>query len=502
MSRILAAAVVSTVMLVACGPKEDEGPRAKAPDPTAESAPGAAADGTKPDQPAAPLPALAGAQDGASELKHAWSIKVGGTAADAARAVTVDKDGNYLVTGYFGDKVDFGAGALESFGGQDVFIAKYDAAGKLLWAKQFGGPGEDIGQAVATDSQGNIVVTGTFTDEAEFGSGKTFESKGRTDVFVARYSSDGEHLWSRRAGGEVEDRGYAVAIDSKDSVIVTGYFGGAVAFGGDPMESAGQADIFVVKYAASSEHIWSWRIGGKVDDLGRAVAVDAQDNVVLAGDFHETISLGGAEQVSTGNADILLAKFTSNGKYLWAKTFGSYFHDFSVGVAVDGKGHIAITGAFEQTVDFGGDELVGAEKKEIFLAKYTGDGRHLWSKRFGGRDDDIGSSVAVDGYGNVYMAGWFWRTVDFGGGKLESAGDNDIVLAKYAPDGTFVSAKQFGDIGADFGRSVAIDHDGSAVMVGTFRGKVSFGGDELVYNGDKKRPHGDAFVVKFTQTGP
>ena len=487
-------------LLLACGAKNDKTAEPEPPvDPKAEQSPAAAVVGSPGQTPADALPALLGKAPGAQEGKHVWSKKIGGAGSDAARSVAVDGDGNYIVTGYFSESVDFGGGPLESVGDKDVFLVKYDAAGAHLWSLRFGGLDEDIGQSLEVDSKGNIVITGTFKGEADFGGGKPFASIGMTDAFVARYSPQGKHLWSRRVGGENEDRGYDLAIDSADNVIVTGYFTEpGINLGGEDLHSAGHADIFVVKYAPTSEHIWSWRIGGKVDDLGRAVAVDADDNIVLAGDFHEDIVLGGTTLTSAGNADVLLAKFDPDGKHLWSKRFGSYFHDFTVGIALDNNGHIAVTGGFEQNIDFGGGELKGEEKKEIFLTKLTGDGQHLWSKRFGSRDDDVGSGLAVDSYGNVYFSGWFWKGIDFGGGTLESAGQNDIVLAKYAPDGSFVWAKRFGDAGGDFGRAVAVDKTGSVVLAGTFRGTVDFGGDPIEFSGTKEKSEGDAFVAKFS----
>jgi hypothetical protein len=495
-------ALVTLLAATACNSKKsDEQAPVEPPDPKSESAPPPATGVQAPDpsKPATPVE-LAGVAPGKHEGKHVWSRKLGGFGSDAARGIALGPDGNFVVTGYFSEQVDFGAGPVTALGDKDAFVAKIDGAGKTLWVKQIGGAGEDIGQAVAVDRDGNIVVTGTFTLTADFGSGKPFESAGRTDLFVARYSPDGDHLWSRRAGSPVEDRGYAVAVDSKNNVIVTGYFGEqAINLGGENLGSAGQADIFVVKYAATSEHVWSWRIGGRSDDLGRAIAVDKDDNIVLAGDFNDDIELGGQDRVSSGNADVLLAKFTPEGRHLWSKTFGSSFHDFAVGLAIDGNGHLIITGGFEVEIDFGGETLEGKQnKKEVFLAKLTGAGEHLWSRSFGGRDDDVGSGLAVDAHNDVYMSGWFWREVDFGGGPLESAGQNDIVLAKYAPDGSFVWAKRFGDAGGDFGRSLAVDGEGAVVMVGTFRGNVSFGGDTLEFSGDKQRPHGDMFAAKFT----
>ncbi|RMH42688.1 MAG: hypothetical protein D6689_07410 [Deltaproteobacteria bacterium] len=217
----------------------------------------------------------------------------------------------------------------------------------------------------------------------------------------------------------------------------------------------------------------------------------------IAGDFQAEVVVGGKTLASRGNSDVLLAHVTADGAAIGAYSFGSYFHDFAVGVAVDAAGGPVVIGSFEQSIDFGGGELKGVKKKDMFLARFDANGAHLWSKAFGGRDDDVGGGVAVDAHGDVIATGWFWHGVDFGTGRLDSAGDSDIVVAKYAPNGEPIWARRFGDAGADFGRAVAVGPDGAAAVAGTFRGTVDFGGGPLTFAGERKGAKGDAFVAVF-----
>jgi hypothetical protein len=122
-------------------------------------------------------------------------------------------------------------------------------------------------------------------------------------------------------------------------------------------------------------------------------------------------------------------------KHLWSKSFGGSDWDDGYSVSVDSSGNVYITGSFSSsTIDFGGGALTNAGNSDIFLAKFNSNGKHLWSKRFGGSGDDYGQSVSVDSLGNVYGTGFFWSSnIDFGGCPLSSAGDYDIYLIKYAP---------------------------------------------------------------------
>ena len=149
-----------------------------------------------------------------------------------------------------------------------------------------------------------------------------------------------------------------------------------------------------------------------------------------------------------------------------------------------------------ETVDFGAGAVKARGKTDIFLVKYDPNGKQLWSKQFGGNDDDVGAGLAVDEFGNLILAGWFWRTIDFGGGPRESAGQNDMVLDKFGPDGSHLWSHSYGGDQPDFARGVALTKDGAAVLVaGTYRRPIKLGETELSYEMDGQNPTGDAFVA-------
>ena len=122
------------------------------------------------------------------------------------------------------------------------------ATGDHLWSNRFGGTSSEYGHSVAIDSAGNVLVTGYFQGTADFGGGG-LTSAGDLDVFVAKYDASGKHLWSKRFGGTSGDYGLSVAIDSAGNVLVTGYFQGTVDFGGGGLTNAGSVDIFVAKFS-------------------------------------------------------------------------------------------------------------------------------------------------------------------------------------------------------------------------------------------------------------
>lgn len=184
---------------------------------------------------------------------------------------------------------------------------------------------------------------------------------------------------------------------------------------------------------STPEHLWSQRFGDGTIQDARAVAVDLSGDVVLAGYFEGTVDCGGGALTSAGMGDILVAKFAPDGTHLWSKRFGDATEQIIEAVAVDGSGNVIVAGWFLGTIDFGGGALTSAGSYDIFVAKLGPDGTHLWSQRFGNSQSQTVSALAVDGSGNVIAAGSFFGTVDFGGGALTCAGEQDIFVAKFGP---------------------------------------------------------------------
>jgi hypothetical protein len=362
--------------------------------------------------------------------KHLWSKRFGDGSNQHAKAAAVDASGNVIVAGDFWGTVDFGGGALTDAGDEDIFVAKFGPDGAQLWSKRFGDVDAQYTQSVAIDALGNVIVAGDFWGSVDFGGG-ALTCAGNGDIFVAKFGSDGAHLWSERFGDGGHQYADAVAVDASGNVIVTGSFYGTVDFGGGALTSAGGEDIFIAKFASDGAHLWSKRFGGGSDQKPTAVAVDASGNVIVTGYFYDAVDFGGGALTSAGLKDIFVAKFDPDGAHLWSKRFGDGSDEESTAVAVDALGNAIVTGFFWGVVDFGGGALTCAGPYDIFVAKFGSDGAHLWSKRFGDGNVQHANAVAVDASGSVIVTGDFKGTVDFGGGALTSAGGSDIFVAKF-----------------------------------------------------------------------
>lgn len=420
-----------------------------------------------------------------------WAKRFGDSANQRANGIKADASGNVIVAGHFGGTMDFGGGLLTSAGSSDVFVVKLDANGDHVWSKRFGDADYQAIYGLAVDGAGNVIVTGTFSGNLDFGAGPLV-SAGLGDIFVAKLDPNGNLLWCKRFGDAGDQVGTAVAADGAGNVIVTGYLYGSADFGGGPLASGGDRDIFVTKLDANGIHLWSKRLGGVGSQLGLAVAADDADNVLVAGEMEGPADLGGGPLIGGGGRDIFVARLDANGGHLWSNCFGDTSDQTGWAIAPAGSGDVVLVGSFAGAADLGGGPLASAGGRDVVAAKLSANGGHLWSKRFGDLTDQDGSGVAVDGMGNVLIAGSMNGSADFGGGPLQSGGSSDVFVAKLDANGGHLWAKRFGDAKGQNALGIATDGPGNVLLTGILSGSVDFGGGPLVSAGGT-----DVFVAKF-----
>ena len=225
---------------------------------------------------------------------HQWSQRFGTLGSQRANSVATDGYENVILTGFFISSVDFGGGPIVMTGG--TFLAKFNSAGVHQWSHGFAG-GE--ARAVATDGTDHIYMTGDFPGTMNFGGGN-LATAGMRDVFVAKFDPAGIHVWSKRFGDHHEQENSAVATDPQGNVILTGRFIGELDFGGGILSSAGDHeqlphDIYVAKLSSSGGyHQWSERFGDTQDQVPRSVATSPDGGLIVTGGYDGTLDFGGS----------------------------------------------------------------------------------------------------------------------------------------------------------------------------------------------------------------
>ena len=252
-----------------------------------------------------------------------WAKGMGGSTFDYGRSISVDSSGNVYLMGDFRGTADFfsGSGAvyLTSRGSSDVFVQKFNTSGIFVWVKQMGGVGTDVGQAITTDSFGNIYSTGYFEGTANFDPGAgtaNLTSNGSSDVFVHKLNPLGDFIWAKSMGGTGTEGSNDIAIDHSMNIYLIGWFEGSADFdpgvGTTSLISNGSEDIFLQKLDSLGNFLWATHMGGPDSDVGYGLTVDDLNSIYTIGNFKSTVDFnpgaGVSYLTSNGNIDCFAQK--------------------------------------------------------------------------------------------------------------------------------------------------------------------------------------------------
>lgn len=421
-----------------------------------------------------------------------WSA--GGTGTEEGQGVVVDSSGNVFVTGYFAQTAVFGDTSVISVGGLDMFLAKYNNNGTLLWVRTAGGPDNDAARDIAIGKDQSVYITGGFQTSASFGA-TNLVSAGLGDIFLAKYDADGNLTWVRQAGSVGDETAFGVTVDSTNNAYITGYFVGMAGFSSALILSVGVADIFIAKYNSSGTLTWVQRAGDAYTDIAYKIAVDKNGFVYITGYFNIGTTFGASTIYSAGENDIFIAKYNPvTSSWMWAQRAGGNINDSAEDITVDVSGNLYITGYFANTATIGSTSITapGGIHWDAFVAKFDTDGILQWVTRGGGVFTDVGRSITLDKQNNVYITGHFSDTATFGTSTIFSKGDTDIFIAKYTNNGVFEWIQTGGNTLDDSGAALTSDSKNNVFVTGYFRNKIKLGNSHLTSLGI-----GDVFVTRI-----
>ncbi|MGC4039614.1 MAG: T9SS type A sorting domain-containing protein [Flavobacterium sp.] len=430
-----------------------------------------------------------------------------------SRATVTDTEGNFYMTGLFHGTVDFdpdagsfplvyqGGTLNDTDGESDVFIAKYNPNGELIWAKRlieptFTGMNEERGSSIIIDDNNNLFLSG-FTNTRGF--------------FVSKWSNDGNEIWTRYFDDAEANGVTTFAIRKKDSsVLISGIFAGTVDF--DPSVQINELtafnnDGFLLSLSENGNFEWvkQFRCNGGVIMTG--LEVDSANNIFLSGVFLGTVDLNPdpnvnafitSQSVSTGAiSSAFIAKYNSNGELLWNRHLrGTASTDFFMTfIKKDSNDNIIVTGSFKGIASFLSTPttLNTGNFYASFLAKYDTTGSLLWANLFGTPTatqttffpSSFCANVILDSCNNIYVSGEFQGNCDFNpaaGENIESALTNLIgaFAAAYSPDGNYLWSMNIGGPGnvtfVEFNGylPIALDNNNDLIFTGTFRQQLDF----------------------------
>jgi hypothetical protein len=406
--------------------------------------------------------------------------------------------------------------------GSMMLFALQQVGGQLevVWGKQWGTAAIEIIDDIALDDQGHVYIAGG-TEGNLFG-----QNQGETDIFIVKLDSNGEMLWGKQLGSAKDEGGVRIGVDRESNIYLLTETEGDW-FG----KNLGVKDIVLLKLSPSGEILWGKRIGTEKDELGIAIAVgsnhvyiagmttgslfgkyrgdsyegflakyDLNGNLVwgkqfsgegleaMAIDSQSNIYVAGVtEDEATNEVANFLAKFNTDGALIWRQVFPYTEDEIITSISVDGSGNVF--GAGKVNIYSEDDESRAIPIPDAFISKYRGEnGERVWLKRMKSQGEEEKeeelSDVAVDGQGYVYVVGFTEGSL-FG----NHLGDFDVVMAKFDGQGNMLWGKQWGSVKDDVGRAIIVDGQGNIYVAG------GTNGDLYGTNAGQM----DIFIVKFRQ---
>jgi hypothetical protein len=255
-----------------------------------------------------------------------WKRQLGTSSDDTSNGVATDSTGNVFISG---DTTGGLAGGNQ--GSNDAWVVKYSPNGTLLWKKQLSSPEIDVSNGVATDSSGNVLISGRTTGAL------AGINKGERDAWVAKYSPNGKFLWKKQLGTSGIDVSFDVATDNNGKVLITGGTTGALTG-----SNQGELDAWVAKYKPDGNLLWKRQLGTSGTEFSSGATTDSSGNIFISG-----VTSGALVGSNQGKFDAWFAQYSPSGMPSLLQQEGTPQTDFAFDVATDSNGHVLVTGFTE-----------------------------------------------------------------------------------------------------------------------------------------------------------
>lgn len=279
-------------------------------------------------------------------------FSLGGTDYEYLKAFEVGDDGSlYFGVGFFGETV-VGDSTFISSGAQDIYIAKFSAQGDFLWANHIKSNKTCYIKSIAVDQQNNVFLAGRFYDQVIIG-GNEIMSYGSADIYLAQYSVTGTLLWSTHEGGESSDYVHDIALDNIGGFFLTGGFYDPVLIGDILLEPNGPTGVFLAHYSSEKTVQWAQSITGANIENNSLLQSAPDNSVYFAGNFTESITLGNTTiNVGAYNQNIYISRIDQYGDIIWVNSAGGTEYDALVSMDTDVNGDLYLGGSYLMDITF------------------------------------------------------------------------------------------------------------------------------------------------------
>lgn len=421
-----------------------------------------------------------------------WVQLLGGNGSDYVSKIVVDQQANIYGIGQFSDSLN----QVPSFGNTDILIFKYNSTGQLLWVKQLGSIGEDLGKDIAINNNGDLFITGHYRNTLYYDNDSLI-SAGNTDAFVAKLDLQGNISWIKSMGNTGFETGTSIACDLLGNSYVAGTFEDSLAVDNQNLQTYGSLNNFILKLDPSGNLSWHNSLSTPSFDNLKDIQLDANGNVYLVGHFR-TVLLGSLGQLnSNGDQDALLLKLDANGQLLWWKNQGGALADFGFALKIQAP-YIYWTGVYQDSMLVNGLPLISAGEFDAFLIQADLQGNSNWIQQVDGLDDSKAFDLATTNEGKVYLAGYFEGTALWANDSFSSRTPrhvpSDVFISEYDSNGNYIAVQAFQGPMSDFATGI-VAMDSVFYVAGVCQDSIYF--DSLLEISQANSS--DIFIAKYHQ---
>jgi hypothetical protein len=398
-----------------------------------------------------------------------WLITLGNSGSDQGVKVTIDTEGDVIVIGDYNGSIFMGE--VNNISTQDVylnssdpsvFVAKYNKAGVIQWARSINPPigGQINARSVITDTNSNIYVV--------------FDESISGFIQLNKYNSDGILIDFLNLPISPVQKISDVKIDIYENVYICGEFEGALTMGNFLLDSFGVTSGFLAKLDSTLNFVWAKKLETQNFSSVSEISLLEEGYFYATGVFNTGVNLGPLTINGPGIPDSFIGKFlTENGTCVWgknlAKDSSTSFGEPSI--TTDINGHILITGGFNGTIEIESQSISSFPgTTDIFVMKLLSTGKLVWVKMCGGASGNESFDIESDSEENVYITGAYSGTSYFSPEEVISRGGTDIYLTKFNKEGTLVDIVTAGGINNDKGADLVLDEEENLYLTGYFTG--------------------------------
>jgi hypothetical protein len=353
-----------------------------------------------------------------------------------------------------------------------------------------------------------VLTLAPFSFFTKYSSGELQEEPSSFEITSKLYQ---RLNYSTFFGGNAFDSSESIGFASDGSYYVAGstYSSDFPVLNAYDSDYNGNWDVFVAKFSAENELLWSTYLGGTLEDRAYGLAVGGDDSCYITGHTYSLLDFpieNGYNDTFGGQQDAFVAKFSSGGSLLWSTFLGGSSYDYGYGIAVGDDGSCYVIGETyspDLPVSITAYDKLFNGSSDAFIAKYSSDGSTLsWCTYLGGNNDERGYDIALGNLDSCFVVGET-TSDDF---PVINAYDNtfgdsqDVFLAEFSSAGILQWSSYMGGNQSDSGRGIALSSDNNYFYVTGF----TYSNDFPIVNAhnDTKGAYDDAFVAKFMTTGP